>query len=105
MTERPLPPVARRQDDGTRDGTAEHGDEFVFDADKIALALTYHLSEDKSRREIAPRRAATLYERVQPARLQMTVDRRVWAALTNEERLEILLEVAVAAGNKSSTSG
>src|SRR4051794_23152278 len=72
----------------------EDADILVFDAQKLALALAFHLAEEDAPPHMTPRRIAAMYARLRRRSARVSVERRAWAALTNAERLEILLEAA-----------
>src|SRR4051812_27498524 len=75
-------------------------DEMVFDGRKVALALTFHLTEENPSMRVPASAIESLALRLVQAKVHLHVSRKLWAALTNPERLKILAE---ATGGHAST--
>jgi len=75
-----------------RPSTPQPDGELLFDGRKIALALAFHLSEEKPEMSMPCGSMETLASRLMSARIQLHVTRKLWARLTNQQRLSILAE-------------
>jgi hypothetical protein len=85
-------PTATDKIDVVRPSEPQADGELLFDGRKIAMALAFHLSEEKPEMSMPRGSAESLAQRLVSARVQLHVTRKLWARLTNQQRLSILAE-------------
>ena len=69
-------------------------DQIIFDGRKVAVALAFHLAEEKPPTKISPAALESLASRLIAQKAGFRMRRDLWACLTNAERLNILAEAS-----------
>ena len=75
-----------------RSSAAPADGELLFDGRKMAIALAFHLAEERPGMKVPASAIDALASRLVAAKVQLHVARSLWARLSNPQRLSILTD-------------